>query len=61
MQNVEMKLVGDKLVLTVDLSQPGTLSSTGKSKLVASTRGAVPVAHPKLAGLKAALNVTVPA
>jgi hypothetical protein len=61
MQNVEMKVEGNKLILIVDLSKPGVLSSTGKSKLIASTRGAAAVAHPKIAGLKAALNVTVPA
>lgn len=61
MQNVEMKVEGDRLVIFVDLSRPGELSSTGKTKLVASTRGAVPVEHPKFRGVKAALNVMVPA
>lgn len=60
MDNVEMTVTGNKLVITVDLSKPGTLSSTGKTKLIASTRGAAAVDYPKLAGLKAALNVTVP-
>jgi hypothetical protein len=60
-QNVEMRVDGNKLVITVDLTKPGELSSTGKTMLIASTRGAVPVDHPKIRGIKAALNVMVPA
>ncbi len=55
-----MKVTGDKLVITVDLTKPGSLSSTGKTKLIASTRGAVSVEY-KNRGVKAAVNVTVPA
>ncbi len=55
-----MKVVGDKLVLTIDLTKPGSLSSTGKTKLIATTRGAVAVEF-KNRGVKVAVNVTVPA
>ena len=40
MENVDLKVDGDKLVITVDLKPKGKLSSTGKTLLVASTRGA---------------------
>ncbi|MCG5238405.1 hypothetical protein ACIU1J_32160 [Azospirillum doebereinerae] len=60
MDNVKISIKGNTLTLTVDLSQPGAPSSTGKTLLLASTRGAATIAHPRLAGLKAALNVTVP-
>ena len=62
MENVEMTLTGKKLAITVaDVTLPGELSSTRKTRLVASTRGAVPVDHPSVKGLKLALNLTVPA
>jgi hypothetical protein len=47
-------------VITIDLKAEGSLSSTGKTKLIASTRGAVAVEY-KNRGIKAAVNVTVPA
>ena len=55
-----MKVAGDKLVITIDLTRPGAPSSSGKTRLVASTRGAVAVDY-KRPGLKVAVNVTVPA
>jgi len=60
MDNVKISVKGNTLTLTVDLSHPGTPSSTGKTVLLASTRGAATIKHPRLAGLKAALNVTIP-
>jgi hypothetical protein len=60
MEGIEMKVSGDKLVITIDLTRPGAPSSSGKTKLVASTRGAVAVDY-KRAGLKVAVNVTAPA
>jgi hypothetical protein len=59
MDNVEMKVAGDKLVITVDLTRPGVASKTGKTKLIASTHGAEPV-ECKRRGVKVALNVMVP-
>jgi hypothetical protein len=60
MDNVDLKVTGDKLVITIDLTRSGTPSSTGKTKLVASTGGAVPIDYAKRAGLKVALNVMAP-
>ena len=60
MDNVTMTVTGDKLVITVDLKAPGIPSTTGKTKLVASTHGAVPLDYAKRAGLKVALNVMAP-
>lgn len=59
--NTEIKVEGSKLVITVDLTGPTKPSSTGKTRLVATTGGAQPVDYPKLPGLKVALNVTIPA
>lgn len=59
--NITFKVEGKKLIITVeDLDAAGTLSSSGKTKLIASSRGAWPVEY-KRPGLKIALNVTVPA
>ena len=58
MDNVEFKVVGDKLTITVDLKAPGVPSSSGKTKLIASTRGPVPIDHKRQ--VKVAVNVTVP-
>lgn len=60
MDNVTFTLKGNILTITVDVSKPGTPSSTGKTRLIASTRGAAAIEHPRVKGLKAALNVTVP-
>jgi len=61
MDNIEVKVEGNKLVITVlDLNR-GKPSSTGKTRLIASTGGSLPVDHPKIKGLKVALNVMVPA
>jgi hypothetical protein len=47
MQNVTYKVTGDKLVIEVDLSAKAVSaareSSTGKTKLLASTQGATPL------------------
>lgn len=39
MKNVEMKVEGDKLTITVDLSKEYGPSSSGKTIIVASTEG----------------------
>jgi len=55
-RNVEMKVVeGSKLVITVDLSKPGELSSSGKSLVIGSTEGNVSV--PDKPEVKVGLNV----
>lgn len=39
MQNVEMKKRGNKLTITIDLGAKGSPSSSGKTIVLASTRG----------------------
>jgi hypothetical protein len=51
-ENIVCEVVGDTLVLTIDLKAQAVPSATGKTLLVASTRGAVPVSYPSLPGLK---------
>ena len=41
MQNVEFEVQGDRLVITVDLSQELGVSSSGKSVIIATTGGNV--------------------
>ncbi len=43
MQNVAFKVEDGKLIVTVDLTAPGTPSSTGKTTIIGSTRGYAPV------------------
>ena len=62
MGNLDVKIDGDKLVITVlDVTAAGRPSSTGKTRIIASTQGPLLVDHPKVAGLKLSLNVMVPA
>jgi hypothetical protein len=60
MEGIDLKVNGDKLVATIDLTRKGAPSSSGKTLLVASTRGAVAIDYAKRPGLKIAINVTVP-
>lgn len=41
MINVDQKIQGDKLILTIDLKQRHGMSSTGKTVRIASTEGNV--------------------
>lgn len=55
MKNVDMKVEGDKLVITVDLKQRNGESKSGKNLTVASTGGNVSLeGHPEI---KLGLNV----
>jgi hypothetical protein len=58
-ENIEAKVTGNKLLLTIDLDQAGKPSKTGNTKLIASSRGAQAVEY-KGRGVKCALNVMVP-
>jgi hypothetical protein len=61
MDNIDVKVDGKKLVITVlDVTARGKASSTGKTRLIAGTGGALAVDHPTVKGLKIALNVMVP-
>jgi hypothetical protein len=60
MDNIEIKVEGNWVIVSFDVTPEGELSSTGKTKLIASTRGSVAVDHPARRGLKVSLNATVP-
>lgn len=55
MKNVEMKVNGSKLIITVDLTKEFGRSASGKSIIIASTEGNVDV--PGVDGTKIGLNV----
>ena len=55
MRNVETKVEGTKLIITVDLAAPGEVSSSGKSLVIGSTEGNVSV--PGKPEIKIGLNV----
>lgn len=58
MLNVTSEIKGDKLVLTVDLTQRHGASSSGKTTIVASTQGNARIAPSgKFADLQFGLNV----
>jgi hypothetical protein len=56
--NVDMKVQGDKLLITVDLSKSYGLSSSGKSQVVATTSGNISV--PGREEIKIGLNIYRP-
>jgi hypothetical protein len=60
LENIDVRIDGNKLIMTVDVTKNGVASKTGKTKLIASTRGAIAVDHPKVKGIKVAVNVMVP-
>ena len=55
MKNVEMKVTGHKLVITVDLSARHGRSASGKTIIVATTEGNVSV--PAHEDIKIGLNI----
>lgn len=55
MKNVDVKVTGDKLVITVDLSKSFGLSASGKSTTIATTAGNVSV--PGREEVKIGLNI----
>ena len=58
MLNVETKITGKKLILTVDLSKPQGTSGSGKSTIIGTTQGNQPVGDDD--GTKFGLNVYRP-
>ena len=56
MDNCEMEVEDSTLIIKVDLSAEGSLSSSKKSRVIASTRGNVEVGS----GVKVGLNVYIP-
>lgn len=57
-QNVELRLDGNKLTITVDLSKQLGISGSGKSQIIASTGGNVSV--PGNESVKIGLNIYRP-
>ena len=55
MKNVDMKLNGDKLVITVDISKDFGQSKSGKSITIASTEGNISL--PEHEDIKIGLNI----
>ncbi len=55
MKNVEFKLTGNILTITVDLTKEFGLSSSGKSLIIASTEGNISV--PEKEEIKIGLNI----
>jgi hypothetical protein len=56
----DLKVTGDKLVLTIDLTHAGKLSSTGKTMLVSTSNGALAVGYPQRPGMKISWNLMAP-
>jgi D-alanyl-D-alanine carboxypeptidase len=52
MRNVDIKTQGTKMVITIDLSQAGETSKSGKSKVIASTEG-----NTSVSGVMVGVNV----
>ncbi|MGD9941163.1 MAG: hypothetical protein AB7T74_15315 [Clostridia bacterium] len=55
MKNIEMKLSGNILTITVDVSKEFGLSTSGKSKIIASTEGNISI--PEKEEIKVGLNI----
>jgi len=55
MKNVDMKVTGNILTITVDLTKEFGLSSSGKSKIIASTEGNLSI--PEKEDIKIGLNI----
>ena len=56
MTNIEMKIEGNTLIIKVDLSKTGGPSASGKSIIIASTKGNQPLPEP-YSDVKVGLNV----
>jgi hypothetical protein len=60
MKNVEAKVQGDKLIITIDLTKNFGLSGSGKSIIIASTEGNISVPVPGHEDVKIGVNVYRP-
>lgn len=61
MRNVKVEIKGDSLILTVNLKEPPTVSSTGATLVLASTLGNARIGEKGAPeGLAIGLNVTLP-
>jgi hypothetical protein len=55
MKNMEMKKSGTKLIIEVDLTQDFGISKSGKSRIIASSEGNIPI--PGDEEIKIGLNI----
>jgi len=60
MLNVETKVVGKKMVITVDLSKTYGVSKSGKSEIIATTSGNVDIGDGVKLGINCYRPVSVP-
>jgi hypothetical protein len=58
--NLEMSQDKKTLTLVIDLTKKPKVSSTGKTRILSSTGGFMPVKHKKYKGAKLSLNLTIP-
>lgn len=59
MRNIETSISGDVLTIKVNLKEPGAVSASGKSVVIASTEGNVSI--PGAEHLKLGVNLYTPA
>ncbi len=57
MKNVEMKVEGTRLIITVDLTKEFGMSSSGKNVIISTTEGNQTVPGQEEKGVKIGLNV----
>lgn len=55
--NITTDIQGDTLTLTIDLAKPGTVSRSGKSSVIASTRGNLTITDGNGEDVKIGLNI----
>ena len=55
--NINAEIQGDTLTLVVDLGKPGTVSRSGKSSVIASTRGNQTVTDGNGQEVKVGINI----
>jgi len=60
MQNIETKVTGSTLTITIDLDHRGGISKSGKSISIASTQGNKTIDGPDGQAVKLGLNCYVP-
>ena len=61
MQNIETKVVGNLLTITIKLDAPRTASASGKSQVIGSTQGNVTVGELDGKPVKLGVNCNIPA
>ena len=62
MRNIDLKVdeKTKKMTIVIDLAEPGEPSASGKTIVIATTKGNVEVATDVLPGLKIGINAYVP-